>query len=237
MPECGAVDCPLQNFCPYEPSSTIEATEIVYEKGNTVWVQGAPVYGFYVICKGKMKMVRRAPSGKKQIVNILGVGDLLGKSTMLQGHDYYCTYVEAMEDSVLNFIKKEYFQELLKDRETSMRLAKQLARDIYFLMDRLLLEAYSGIKERLAMLLLNLASRFGKEDSNGNITIDVKLTKVDLAEMAGIARETATKHLVQMEERGIVTISSEGIIINRVSLEKLLSYFYLEGVEKRELPL
>jgi CRP/FNR family transcriptional regulator len=65
---------------------------------------------------------------------------------------------------------------------------------------------------RLANLLPLLAQKFG-ESRNGLVTIDLRLTHQDLAAMVASTRESVTKVLNEMRNRGVIEVDSGRITI------------------------
>ena len=68
-------------------SETLEAIRemsrsLQYPKGEVVFQEGEPAFGLYIICKGKVKLAKHSLRGKKQILKLLGPGELLGEKTL-----------------------------------------------------------------------------------------------------------------------------------------------------------
>lgn len=66
---------------------------------------------------------------------------------------------------------------------------------------------------RLANLLPILAQKFGQPSEEGGITIDLRLTHQDLAAMVASARESVTKVLNDMRNRGLIEVRSGRITL------------------------
>src|ERR671920_60428 len=67
---------------------------------------------------------------------------------------------------------------------------------------------------RLANLLPILAHKFGERDEGGrSITIDLRLTHQDLAAMVASTRESVTKVLNEMRNRGVVEVEGGRITL------------------------
>src|SRR5574337_318813 len=47
-----------------------------YPKGEVIFQEGEPAFGFYIICKGKVKLAKHSLKGKKQILKLLGTGEV-----------------------------------------------------------------------------------------------------------------------------------------------------------------
>jgi CRP-like cAMP-binding protein len=65
--------------------------------------------------------------------------------------------------------------------------------------------SFLSLKGRMARTLLELADHFGQEVGPARIVIRQKIRQTDLAAMAGIARENATRILNEWERRKVVS--------------------------------
>jgi CRP/FNR family transcriptional regulator len=78
--------------------------------------------------------------------------------------------------------------------------------------------ALERVEARIASLLLKLADKTGKKGDEG-VTIDMKLTKQDIAEMVGTTVETSIRTMSKFRKMGIVAEKEGRIVIK--NLEKL----------------
>ena len=74
------------------------------------------------------------------------------------------------------------------------------------------------------------AKRFGKVEADGEITIMLPLTHQDIADIAGISRETASLAINKLEKKKIITYKKRLIAIKNIeTLEEEL------GLSKKEI--
>lgn len=204
------------SFHPHDFTQLLE-----YEPGQTLFPQGAPLYGYSIICEGTVKLVRRLKEGKKLIVAVLGPGDILGLAATRQGR--FAMEAEALEKTRVGFIDKQDFTRLLERYpRLAAALVQKLSDEVTQLQERLFATARRGARSKLAYLLLQLAETHGQKHPQG-IIIDVELTRSELAEMAGVARETASLALSQLTSRGLIAAEGRKVLICRkMDLEALL---------------
>jgi CRP/FNR family transcriptional regulator len=203
------------SFHPHDFTQLLE-----YEPGQTLYAQGAPLYGYSIICEGAVKLVRRLKEGKKLIVAVLGPGDILGLAATRQGH--FALEAEALEKTRVGFIDKKDFTGLLERYpRLAAALVQKLSDEVAQLQERLFATARQGARSKLAYLLLQLAETHGRKHPQG-VLIDVELTQSELAEMAGISRETASLALSQFKSRGLIAFEGRKLLIrDKVGLEAL----------------
>jgi CRP/FNR family transcriptional regulator, cyclic AMP receptor protein len=65
--------------------------------------------------------------------------------------------------------------------------------------------SFLSVKGRVARALLSLSEAFGHDVGNGRILVRQKVTQSDLAAMAGIARENASRVLQDWMKRKVVS--------------------------------
>lgn len=191
-----------------------------YEPGQTLFPQGAPLYGYSIICEGAVKLTRRLKEGKKLIVAVLGPGDILGLSATRQGH--FALEAEALEKTRVGFIDKGDFARLLERYpRLAATLVQKLSDEVTQLQERLFATVRQSARSKLAYLILQLAASHGHKHAQG-ILIDLELSRSELAEMIGVARETASLTISQLKSRGLIELEGHKIvIIDKAGLETL----------------
>ena len=75
-----------------------------------------------------------------------------------------------------------------------------------------------SVREKLAGTLLDLMKSHGRAE-NGQIRIDLKLTRQELASLIGTATETLIRVLSEFKEEGLVELQGKNIYI--LNLDKL----------------
>lgn len=184
---------------------------IDYEKGETIFEQGEPVSGFYVVCWGQVKEGWRTSIGEKRTVRILNPGGLLAIADVLSGQDWHNTYAVSLAKSSLLFIDKKEVQILLRDSKFTAILTYRLAQDTIFLQKRLEMSSYS-VSERIATILLTLSKEYGKKEQD-RIVIDFELTNNQIAELAGCSPIVVSRTLCMFIKRGWIARNRRKIAI------------------------
>jgi hypothetical protein len=73
---------------------------------------------------------------------------------------------------------------------------------------------FLSVKGRLARALLNVAEYVGEGTGGGRIQLCLKISRGDLAAMAGVARENVSRTMSEWRKRDVVTRSSSYYCIN-----------------------
>jgi len=189
---------------------------IEYGKEEMIFQEGVPAFGLYILCRGKVKLVRRSPTRKKRhLLKLLSSGELLGEETVFDGEPYIA-YAKTLEDARLCFIKKEDFLAFLKKYPTvAIKIIEKLSREVKGFQSKLVEIAYESSEERLARLLLMMKEKYGvKEGAEGpSQYIGVELSRTDLAEMAGVSTETAIRTLSKLKDENLIKLQGHKIFI------------------------
>ena len=188
--------------------------KIKYDRGEIIFQEGAPAFGFYLVFDGMVKLVKRSMRAKSQILKIVGPGEILGETTLFDKGSHNA-YAKTLEPVMVGFIERgDFFYFLERHPKTIFRLYERLSKELKAFQNKLAERSYSSSKERLARLILHL----GKSG--------VELSRAELAEMAGVSSKTAIRTLSELESRGIIAIESRKIQILREDyLQKIMEPF------------
>ncbi len=104
----GLKDDQLEGVAVKLEERTLPAESVVFERG-------AKPDGFYLIYKGKIKVTRPSESGD-DFLAWLSVGDYFGEEALFENRNRSAT-IRAVEDSVILFLSRENFENLLKEFE------------------------------------------------------------------------------------------------------------------------
>jgi CRP-like cAMP-binding protein len=201
---------------------------VEYGTDEAIFHEGTPAFGFFIICNGKAKIIKQGPGGKRQILKIVGPGELLGEENLFDGGTHSAS-ARTLEPTTAKFVKREEFLDLLQRYPTvALQLAEKVARELQGFQAKLIETAYESCRARLARLLLVLSEKYGTD----NTEIQTRISRTDLAEMAGISTETAIRTLGEFEERGLISLRRRKIsILDRVGLEELAAPLPVETIE------
>lgn len=207
-----------RNELSFHPEDFTRSLE--YQPGQTLFPEGAPLYGYSIICEGAVKLVRHLKEGRNVIVAVLGPGDILGFSATRQGR--FALEAEALEKTRVGFIDKGDFVRLLERYpRLAAALVQKLSEEVAQLQERLFATARQSARGKLAYLLLQLAASYGRKHLQGTL-VDLKLTRSELAEMIGVARETVSLALSQLKSKGLIALEGHRIVIlDEMGLENL----------------
>ena len=214
----------LLSRLPLEYSARLlaKAPMISLEKGQILFESGAVGDGCYWLKEGVLKVGIASPQGAERILAILGPGSIVGELAMIDGLPRSAT-VQALRDSKLTFVARSNFLESLSDYpEMYAHLVTILVERLRQADDEVAAMSFLSLKARVARALLLFARYLGEPTATpGQLVIRHKIRQDDLAALAGVARENASRILSEWRERKIIDQSSASVyVIHKERLER-----------------
>jgi len=187
------------------PMKEVEAGMILYSPDD-------PAEVLFILKKGRVKLFLLTEEGRALTIDILEAGSIFGEMSLL-GQDLHNVFAQALTPCVLCLMSREHVQRLLfSDPRIVTRITEELGKRLINAENRLLDFAFRRMPERLVRLLLQLAQPHRGLLSFSS-TMEVRYTHEELADMIGTTRETVTKLLNAMRERGLVALQRGRIML------------------------
>jgi CRP-like cAMP-binding protein len=182
----------------------------LFKKDQVIYYDGDKGNGLYLILNGRVKTVKLANDGRELMTAIHSAEEYLGVNAMLSNEPYSDT-ATAMEDSLLCLIPKDQLDNLLNlYPDVAREFIKLLSNHIRDREEQLLQLAYNSVRKRMADTLIRLYKQQGG---------DFKVSREDLAAMAGVATETVSRTLTDFKDENL--IDKKGSQITVLSPERL----------------
>lgn len=182
----------------------------IYEEGDT------PIF-VYQVKSGRVRSYLFYHDGRELSTNIYTAGDYFGYEALL-AHEKYSDNAQTIEDSELCLINKDSFFELLYQNPTiAQKFIALLSDNIRIKEEQLLRLAYHSVRKRVADALVVVAKKF-MENKDGD-ACTVRISRDDLAAMAGTANETISRTLADFKDEKLLSKDGNAIVIH--SIQKL----------------
>ncbi|MEW6214503.1 MAG: Crp/Fnr family transcriptional regulator [Nitrospirota bacterium] len=176
-----------------------------FKKNETILYEEDTNEFMYIVLSGKVKAVQVSEDGKEIILAMHQAGDFFGEITLIDGKTVPATVI-ATEDSTAAIIYKKNFYSLLfiykKVLENLLQILCSRLRESW---DRIQLLNFKNASQRIKMLFMMLSDNYGQKTNEG-IVLNIKLTHQNIADMAGITRETVTRIIDKWQRNGEITI-------------------------------
>lgn len=185
-----------------------------FNKGKTIYQEGDHSNKIYLVLKGVVKCHKMDADGKELITELHPADNFLGFTSFIENIPYQES-ATAVEPTELAAISKTDLKNVLeKNHDVSLELMELLSGNITDIKDQLLQMAYSSVRKKTAQTLLQFAEILDKR-----IEEPIKISRSDLASVAGIATESLIRTLSGFKKEGLIDI--EGRNIRILQLEEL----------------
>ncbi|RRQ50568.1 response regulator [Maribacter algicola] len=184
------------------------------DAGAIIYKEGSRSNKIYLILKGLVKGHCMDADGKELTTSLYKADDFLGFTSFLNNIPYQES-ATALEQVKLAGISKENLMEILgKNKDVSIELMELFTENISVIKAQLLQMAYSSVRKKTAQTLLQFAEIMQTKTDE-----PIKISRNDLASVAGIAPESLIRTLSGFKKEGLITI--EGRNIKILELEAL----------------
>ena len=195
-------------------SMGIASADREYGPGDAIYHEGEYGDALYVLISGVVKLFRPYSGSKEATLRLLKPWDIFGHLAFA-GEAKQRAYAEAVTECKVTKVPKIFVERAIRrDPRVALKIMTLLELRLvqYEELVKCLLPRETEI--RLANLLPILAQKFGERGSlDGSVTIDLRLTHQDLAAMVASTRESVTKVLNEMRNRGVVEVESGRITL------------------------
>jgi len=189
------------------------------EQGEVLFTEGEEAKGFFVLVSGRIKIFKLSPEGKEQILHFIEPGEPFAEVAMFAGA-HYPANAEALQRSRVILLPRPAFERLIKNYpDLAMNMLAILSHRLKYF-SRLIEDlSLKEVPQRLAAYLLYLG------DSRNNVSsVDLNISKGQLASLLGTIPETLSRILNRMAAQGFITVRGREIgLLRRDALESLAS--------------
>ena len=184
-----------------------------YKKGEFLLREGERSEAITIINGGSVKAFKYTPDGREQILYVFSEGDFFGETNLLT--DRTATFnVEALQPVLACSLSKTEFQNILYNYpEIAIKIISQLGERMARLENAMQGMGVRNVDNRVGGILLEFAAKYGTEDPQG-ILVQLPLSREGIANYLGVARETLSRKLGQLENEGVIrSVNNKSILI------------------------
>jgi CRP/FNR family cyclic AMP-dependent transcriptional regulator len=172
--------------------------------GQLIYTPNQPAEVLFILKKGRIRLYQISSDGRTMTTAIIAPGQVFGEMAAL-GQQLDQTFAETIEPCVVCLMSKADVERLLlSDHRIATRVAEFLGSRVADLERRLGDSVLKSAPERIAATLARLAGEGGET---------IRLTHGQLADLVGSSRETTTKVLGDLADRGLVQLKRGRIVV------------------------
>jgi CRP/FNR family transcriptional regulator, cyclic AMP receptor protein len=189
-----------------------ELDTIEIRKGEVVFSEGEPGDSLYIVLSGKIKLSRRAPDGRENVLAVMGPSDQFGELSVFDPGPRTATATAVTDVKLAKMPQSVLGPWIEAHPEVGERLLHVLARRLRRTNDSVADLIFTDVPGRVAKALLQMADRFGSRDSDG-LRVKHDLTQEELAQLVGASRETVNKALADFVHRGWIQLQGKSVVV------------------------
>jgi CRP-like cAMP-binding protein len=180
-----------------------------YPKNSVILFEDDPGDALYIVSAGQVKVVLIGEDGREVILSVLDDGDFFGEMSLIDDEPR-SAHVIAMKDSQLLVLRRDDFQvQLQAHPQIALKLLRVLVQRLRRADEKIGSLVLLDVNGRVARLLLDLS------EESGGPKITRRLTHHTIAQMIGSSRETVSRAMRELVERGCIEVSRRDITIRQ----------------------
>jgi CRP-like cAMP-binding protein len=194
---------------------------IQVKAGQKLFEENSQANGFYLIKSGAIKLtvnrklLRGRASTPEYLLKVAGPGEFVGFKALMRGTKQTFTALAATEATVqfykstgapgISYVNENLQQEVLK----------QAMKDLEAFETSSQLNYLASVQERISYQIYLLAKKFGVQTADG-IQLAVKLSRNELAQLAGTINESLSRHLTELKTSGVLILRGREVIVKNM---------------------
>ncbi|RJP32835.1 MAG: Crp/Fnr family transcriptional regulator [Actinobacteria bacterium] len=194
-----------------------------FAKGDYIFLECDQPRNLFVVVKGEVKLLKQTEDGRETIVEMAYPGEIFGEEAIFDGQPYPLTAQALDEVELLSITRTEFFSFLRDNPDLALEIITELGARLREAQNTIRALAMERVEWRIARVLLMLSRKAGTVEVDG-VSIDLPLTRQDIADMAATTVETTIRVLSNFKKMGLVDTEKGKIILrDKKHLEEMVS--------------
>jgi len=191
----------------------------LYKKGTVVYREGSRLTGFYFVTRGIVKIFKTGTDGKEQIIRFAKRGEIMAYRSLIS-QELAGSSAKLTEEAVLCHIPYQTLLYLIQSNwHFSLQMLQIACRELREANEYITDIAQKSVRERLAEILLLLKDNFELDNQN---TLQISLTREELANMVGTATESVIRLLSEFRQDRLIELQGRKVkFLNINALRKV----------------
>ena len=171
--------------------------------------------GCYLLRSGVVKAAVIARDGQERLLAVLGPGALIGELSLIDDEPRSATISALKPCELMHLTKAAFFRLADANPQVYRQALKLLAQRLRGANDTVVAQGTVSVSGRVARTFASLADGLGDEQPDGRILLTYKITQNDIAGMAGVARENASRAINDLLREGVLSRAGSFYLIER----------------------
>ena len=188
------------------------ALEKTYRKNQVIFDQGDPGDSLIVIMTGLVKISLVDSNNHEFIIKTYSENDFFGEMALLDGGTRSATSTAVEDTKALIIFRDNFIGLIQKTPSVALGMLTELTNRLRRTTENISNLTFYDAYGKVARCLLDLADKIGKQE-NDALTMQLTLSRQELANMSGLSRETFARILKEFQVRGCLKVSGKKMYI------------------------
>jgi CRP/FNR family transcriptional regulator len=183
------------------------AVEKRFAAGETLFYEGTPCEGLYVIGDGSVKITKTSGTGREIMLAIESAPNSVAEVPLFDDGNYPATVV-AVTDCLTYLLRREDFRRFCGSHpEVPIRMLTVVGQRLRQLVSLIEAVTFGSVRQRVAGALLQAA----EADKTGSLSVN--LTHEELALRLGTVREVVSRNIARFQAEGYLRVVRRQIVV------------------------
>lgn len=197
------------------------ASELAYERGESVFHHGTVPTGLYFVASGSVKLIAQGADGRDKIIDLFGPGHMFGEAGVFM-HSTYRTWTQAVvRSSLIHVSREKVLAAVAEDPVLARWMLAEVSARVQKMVDLICTQSATLAAGRVAAYLLELL-----ESAPQAPWVEFPAPKGAVASLLSLTQETFSRIMRRFCDEGLITMSGRTVQIldmealRRVPLER-----------------
>jgi len=187
-----------------------------YAQGQSLFQEGEPCQGLFIIGHGSVKLVKTVPSGRQIVLAVETAPHSVAEVPVFDGGSYPASVVALEQVDALLLPRRELHAFCINNPEVALKMLAVFGRRLRHLVGLVEGVTFGSLRQRLAQLLLESATA---ADDDGWFSMPG--THEELAQRLGTVREVVSRNLGRFQTEGFIRVERRRVhIVNEEELRR-----------------
>ena len=186
-----------------------------YPRNSFIAIAGEPFRGIGIVLSGTVTVVKEDLAGNRNILSLLGPGEMFGEMAAFSGKGVWPAMVMAQTDTTVFFLDPEKIignceQQCISHRLLIINMLKIFSNKALLLNKKLEYLSIKSVREKIATFLLEQHAQTGQS------TFLLPMNRNELADFLNITRPSLSREMCRLRDEGIIDFHRSSIQLKDV---------------------
>ncbi len=184
------------------------ASQVVYDRGATIYHQGTVPTGVYFVVSGSVKLVAQGPDGRDKIIELVGPGEMFGEVGVFM-HSTYRSCAQAIgRCTLIHVTREQVLGSVGRDQELSAWMLAEVSTRVQKMIDVICSQSASLAAGRVAAYLVELVERGPHKHR-----VEFPAPKGTVASLLSLTQETFSRIMRRLSDDGLIALAGRTVHI------------------------